>query len=157
MRQALQQREAMSIKRQTNRESLQIEIDTKIAISMLSTSESNFATVANLKSFLSTSSQSIDFNRILGPTILHFAEKNYSIFSWILENQNLLLPEFNLLSFTKNLIVSRLSDQGSSLEGFNRFYWDRTLFADRTSLAKFTNHFSEPEIALIKTVFKFDL
>ncbi|MEM9004159.1 MAG: hypothetical protein AAGE59_11625 [Cyanobacteria bacterium P01_F01_bin.86] len=148
--------EISSIKSRQRRDDFQLDIDTKIAIDILNRSTRDFVAFANLKSFLIASHDSTAIEKILGTAILHFAAHNSSVFEWMIENKNLLLPEFNVFAFTKNLVISRLIYQKSDFGKSYRFDWKKTLFTDKTAMTKLATYFSESEMLLIKTVFGID-
>lgn len=118
--------------------------------------EKDIAAIAKVKDFLYSLPSLKQTEQALAKAILHFAERDKSVFDWIVVHQDQFCPELDLFAFTRNVVRTRLCDKGW-VQGRD-FWFDlrNILHMSRSLSSSFSDYFSRSELILVRTMLKIE-
>ena len=110
--------------------------------------------ITKVKSFLYSLPNLKQTEQALAAAIIHFAEWDQSVFDWIVVNQDQFVPELDLFAFTRNLVRTRLTEEG--------YVKDRDFWFDLSNILhlgpalgqSLPQCFSQGELLLVRTMLK---
>ncbi|MEA5464976.1 hypothetical protein [Leptothoe sp. PORK10 BA2] len=113
--------------------------------------------IPKVKDFLYSLPSLKQIEQALAAALLHFAERDKSVFDWIVLYQDQFCPELDLFAFTRNVVRTRLCDKGW-VQGRD-FWFDlrNILHMSRALSVNFPDYFSSSELILVRTMLKIEV
>ncbi|NEO85846.1 MAG: hypothetical protein F6J87_16570 [Spirulina sp. SIO3F2] len=114
-------------------------------------------TISHLKDFLHALPSLQQIEQVLGTAIIHLAATQLTLFDWAIDNQDVFAPELDLLSFTKQLAITRLSEH-NWIHGQD-FHWEseRILVITPVMQEHLSNCYRPGELWLLRTLLEIRL